>query len=74
MELRPLALCLVLVALAPESRANEPCAPLDKAGVAALFDGWNLSLATLDPDAVAQRYWNDAVLLPMASSSTRLNR
>jgi uncharacterized protein (TIGR02246 family) len=73
MELRPLALCLVLVALAPESRANEPCAPLDKAGVAALFDGWNLALATLDPDAVSRRYWNDAVLLPTTSNTPRTN-
>jgi uncharacterized protein (TIGR02246 family) len=72
MELRSLLACLLLLApLATGARADEPCAPIDKAGVTTLFDGWNLSLATLDPDSVAQRYWNDAVLLPTASNTPR---
>ena len=56
---------------APESRGAAGCAPIDKAGVAALFDQWNLALASLDPDAVAQRYWGDAVLLPTVSNTPR---
>jgi uncharacterized protein (TIGR02246 family) len=72
MESRSLLPCLLLLApFVTEVRADEPCAPIDKAGVTTLFDGWNLSLATLDPDAVAQRYWNDAVLLPTASNTPR---
>lgn len=57
---------------APQPPAQgEACAPLDKAGVAALFDKWNVALASLDPDTVARRYWEDAVLLPAASSTPR---
>jgi uncharacterized protein (TIGR02246 family) len=55
----------------PTPAAAEACAPIDKAGVAALFDKWNVALASLDPDAVARRYWEDAVLLPAASNTPR---
>ncbi len=78
MELRALAVTLAFavslplaLSFATAARADEACAPIDKAGVAALFDGWNLSLASLDPDAVSQRYWNDAVLLPTVSNTPR---
>jgi uncharacterized protein (TIGR02246 family) len=72
MEPRSLLPCLLLLApLVTDARADEPCAPIDKTGITTLFDGWNLSLASLDPDAVAQRYWNDAVLLPTASNTPR---
>lgn len=54
-----------------EARSGAACAPIDKAGVATLFDQWNLALASLDPDAVAQRYWGDAVLLPTVSNTPR---
>ena len=67
----PACSLLAIAPLATDARADEYCAPLDKAGVTALFDGWNLSLATLDPDAVSQRYWNDAVLLPTVSNTPR---
>lgn len=65
------ALLPLVLAAAGQASADESCAPLDKAGVAALFDRWNLALATNDPDAVAQRYWNDAVLLPTVSNTPR---
>ena len=70
------SLLLILVvslspALSRPALAADDCAQIDKAGVAALFDQWNLALATLDPDAVAQRYWNDAVLLPTVSNTPR---
>ena len=73
MEPRSLLPCLLLLAplVAPDARADEYCAPVDKASITSLFDGWNLSLATLDPDAVTQRYWNDAVLLPTVSNTPR---
>ncbi|MFJ8039088.1 SgcJ/EcaC family oxidoreductase [Kitasatospora sp. NPDC096147] len=48
-----------------------------KAGVreiAALFDQWNAALRTGDPAAVADRYAEDAVLLPTASPRIRTNR
>ena len=36
-----------------------------------LFQLWNMALATQDPDAVAQRYAKDAVLLPTVSDVPR---
>jgi uncharacterized protein (TIGR02246 family) len=39
-----------------------------------LFDGWNESLATLDPEQVADRYAPDAVLLPTVSNKGRTTR
>ncbi len=72
MKLRTPVLGLLLLAALPTSvRADDSCTPIDKAGVSALFDGWNLSLASLDPDTVTQRYWNDAVLLPTVSNTPR---
>jgi uncharacterized protein (TIGR02246 family) len=51
--------------------AREECAHIDAAGPAAWFDQWNLALASLNPDKVAQRYWQDAVLLPTLSNTPR---
>lgn len=69
---RRLAWALLPIALAAGiGRAEETCTPIDKAGVAALFDRWNLALASNDPDTVVQRYWSDAVLLPAASNTPR---
>lgn len=53
------------------ARSAPACVPVDKTAIASLFDAWNLSLATLDPDVVAQRYWPDAVLLPTVSNTPR---
>jgi hypothetical protein len=36
--------------------------------VKAQFDGWNAALATLSPEKVADRYAEDAVLLPTVSN------
>lgn len=53
------------------STSKTDCVAVEKAAVASLFDAWNLSLASLDPDVVAQRYWPDAVLLPTVSNTPR---
>ncbi|MEE1823530.1 SgcJ/EcaC family oxidoreductase [Streptomyces sp. BE20] len=42
--------------------------------VAALFDQWNATLQSGDPEKVAARYAADAVLLPTASPRIRTNR
>lgn len=61
-------------AAAPATVAPAPrCAPADRAQIASLFDGWNLALASLDPDRVTQKYWSDAVLLPTVSNTPRTN-
>ncbi|MFK4064144.1 SgcJ/EcaC family oxidoreductase [Brucella anthropi] len=53
--------------------ANE-CAPITEAQVKKLFDRWNTSLATLNPDNVIKNYASDAVLLPTASNKLRLTQ
>ncbi len=45
-----------------------------KAVVAALFNEWNASLATGDPQKVADRYAPDAVLVPTVSNQVRTDR
>ena len=47
------------------------CAAADQRQIAALFDRWNASLATLDPDKVVANYAPDAVLLPTVSNQPR---
>ncbi|MER5432128.1 SgcJ/EcaC family oxidoreductase [Streptomyces sp. NPDC002588] len=42
--------------------------------IAALFDGWNAALRTGDADVVADRYAEDAVLLPTVSNEVRTDR
>jgi uncharacterized protein (TIGR02246 family) len=49
------------------------CTPVDAAQVSALFDRWNNSLRTLDPDKVVANYAADGVLLPTVSNQPRTN-
>jgi uncharacterized protein (TIGR02246 family) len=49
------------------------CAPISKEKVAALFDQWNASLKTGNPDTVTSNYSEDAVLLPTVSNKPRTN-
>lgn len=49
------------------------CAPISKEQVAALFDQWNSSLKTGNPDSVTANYSDDAVLLPTVSNKPRTN-
>ena len=73
-----LALCaLVLItaeALAepPSTTRTEVCHAVSEAEVAALFDRWNDSLQTGDPEQVVANYAEDSVLLPTVSNQPRL--
>lgn len=49
------------------------CRAANSQQIAALFDRWNDSLRTLDPDQVVANYAVDAVLLPTVSNKPRLN-
>lgn len=78
----PRALCttaataLVLGLSAPvfaQAPASASCVPADERQITALFDRWNASLATLDPDKVVANYAPDAVLLPTVSNQARTN-
>ena len=66
--LAAVALTASLATLQP-AKAREPtrgiaCQSINNAQVAALFDRWNKSLATGNPDAVVSNYAGDATLLP----------
>jgi uncharacterized protein (TIGR02246 family) len=50
------------------------CAAITKAQVEQLFDRWNASLKTGDPEKVADNYADDAILLPTVSNKPRLTR
>lgn len=47
------------------------CAPVTQPQISALFDRWNDSLRTLDPDKVVANYAPDGVLLPTVSNNPR---
>ncbi|WP_269631665.1 SgcJ/EcaC family oxidoreductase [Pelomonas sp. BJYL3] len=71
-----LALCLslsLLPALSQAQTETASCAKSDPAQISALFDRWNRSLATLDPEQVVANYAQDAVLLPTVSNKPRTN-
>ena len=68
---RAILLALLCGSSAPLAHGKEACANVDATEVAKWFDQWNLALASLSTDKVAQRYWQDAVLLPTLSNTPR---
>jgi uncharacterized protein (TIGR02246 family) len=59
---------------APLLANSTKCVYLSEAKIAALFDRWNKSLATGDPEKVANNYAKDSVLLPTLSEDIRVTR
>lgn len=55
------------------AQAAPSCKAVDEKTIAGLFDRWNQSLATLDPDQVTANYSPDGVLLPTVSNMMRTN-
>jgi uncharacterized protein (TIGR02246 family) len=51
--------------------ASASCAAASEPEIAALFERWNDSLKTLDPDRVVANYASDGVLLPTVSNEPR---
>jgi uncharacterized protein (TIGR02246 family) len=76
MILRAFFAMAVVTAVAVPAYAEEAatCAPIAKADVERLFDRWNDSLKTGDPEKVADNYAEDAILLPTVSNKPRLTR
>ncbi len=74
-----LALCIPAAAFAEEPNASpspaaaQGCEAVTQEQVAALFDRWNASLQTKNPDEVVSNYASDAVLLPTVSNKPRTN-
>ncbi|RYF70649.1 MAG: SgcJ/EcaC family oxidoreductase [Comamonadaceae bacterium] len=56
---------------APAALSDTTCAPINEQQVKGLFDRWNASLRTLDPDKVTANYAQDGVLLPTVSNQPR---
>ncbi len=56
-----------------QAPAAATCTPATEPQIAALFDRWNDSLRTLDPDKVVANYAADGVLLPTVSNQPRTN-
>ena len=69
-QLSTIAVALVaMVALSSAAVANE-CA--SKTEIVSLFDKWNATLQTGNPDAVADLYAEEGVLLPTVSNKVRV--
>lgn len=51
---------------------TESCKPTTAAEIASLFDRWNTSLQTGDPQKVVANYANRSILLPTVSNTPRL--
>ncbi|HLP91184.1 MAG TPA: SgcJ/EcaC family oxidoreductase [Nostocaceae cyanobacterium] len=71
-----LALTVVSSSFAPlPAQANSrKCPKVTTSQIEALFDQWNQSLQTGDPNKVADNYAKDAVLLPTVSNQVRNTR
>jgi len=72
-----LAGCASMEAGPPASHVavgDASCHQADDREIAALFDGWNAALLTGDANVVADRYAQDAILLPTVSNKPRLTR
>jgi uncharacterized protein (TIGR02246 family) len=65
------AIAAVCVPVAAYAQSTEQCAAVSKEQVAALFDRWNASLQTKNPDEVVKNYAEGAVLLPTVSNKPR---
>lgn len=73
---RTIGSAAVLLALATPVFAQAQvaaCAPATETQIASLFDRWNDSLRTLDPDKVVANYAADGVLLATVSNQPRTN-
>ena len=56
-----------------QAKDTRACTKTSAQEIAALFDRWNASLATLDPDKMTALYAPAAVLLPTVSNKPRTN-
>lgn len=54
------------------ANSGSHCVKVEKSEIEALFDKWNASLKTGNPDLVVENYLSDAVLIPTLSNKVRL--
>jgi uncharacterized protein (TIGR02246 family) len=65
------AIAALFIPAAAYAESTQNCATVTKDQVAALFDRWNASLQTKNPEEVVKNYAPDAVLLPTVSNKPR---
>ena len=65
-------LMLLPIAALTLGACDHKCPKTNEAEIAALFDRWNASLATLEPKKVTANYTEDAVLLATVENEPRL--
>jgi uncharacterized protein (TIGR02246 family) len=64
--------CATMLGVAmAQAQSTMTCVQATPTEIAALFDRWNESLATHDPEKVSANYARDAVLLPTVSNRPR---
>ncbi|MFG6446927.1 SgcJ/EcaC family oxidoreductase [Roseateles sp. BYS180W] len=69
-----IATLLIAAAATAQAQAQSAaCAKTDAKEISALFDRWNASLATGNPDQVVANYAKDGVLSPTVSNKVRTN-
>lgn len=56
------------------AQSSQSCAPIDEAGVVALFERWNQSLQTGKPEVVVNNYAERSILLPTLSGVNRITK
>ena len=65
------ATALLLASCTASAIPGGACGTIDETGVHALFDRWNSSLQTGDPQAVIANYASESILLPTLSGEPR---
>ena len=60
--------------LSAEPQQTEVCKSINESEVAKLFDRWNSSLQTRDPQTVVNNYAERSILLPTLSGVNRITR
>jgi uncharacterized protein (TIGR02246 family) len=60
------------ISSSPALARTEACKPVDEKEIAALFERWNNSLKTGEPDKVVANYDKKSTLLPTLSNTPRL--
>lgn len=68
-----LSILLLTAHISTAYASDAACTPLTPKKIAALFDRWNNSLKTKNPEKVAANYAADAILLPTLSNIPRTN-
>jgi len=70
-----LAVCLAIGGVGPVlADTSITCKATSEADIKALFDRWNASLKTGNPDEVVKNYAPEAILLPTVSNKPRLTQ